>query len=181
MIESLQVHPPRGVVSGLLGALVVVLVSLLVSGCTLDETGPLSSRVNGWMKSAAAGAAIGQVEDDSRNVDVALADHNSPAQIKTACALLTTDAQTAIGNLPTPDTRLTDELNTAYEDAAGAGNDCYNGANGNASLIHRSARERVKLVPLLGIAVERIAADTGHTPSTSTTAPTDSNDDPFAP
>jgi hypothetical protein len=51
------------------------------------------------------------------------------------CALLTTDAQTAIGNLPTPDTTLTDDLNNAYEEAAAAGNDCYNGSTGVASLL----------------------------------------------
>jgi hypothetical protein len=169
------------VLSGLVGAVIIVSVSVLAAGCTLDQTGSLSSQVQGWMKTAAAGAAIGQVEDDSRNVGAAISDHNSPAQIKTACALLTTDAQTAIGNLPTPDTQLTDQLNTAYEDAAGAGNDCFNGAGGNTSLMHRSADERAKLPSLLGVAVQQITSDIGHTPSTSTTAPTDGNPDPFAP
>ena len=46
------------------------------------------------------------------------------------CALLTNDAETAIGNLPTPDTQLTDDLNNAYEKAAAAGDDCYQGAGG---------------------------------------------------
>ena len=101
-----------------------------------------------------------------------------PSEVKTVCALLTTDAQTAIGNLPSPDTTLTDDLNTAFEDAAAAGNDCYNGASGG-KLLRRSATERTKLVPLLAVAVDRVATITGHTPSTSTTMASDAGDDPF--
>ena len=138
-----------------------------------SESGPPSARVTTWVTGAGGGAAIGTLTVDSGNVDQALAHHEPPAAIKTVCALLTTDAETAIGNLPTPDTRLTDDLNTAYEDAAAAGDDCYNGAGGNASLLRRSAAERVALLPLLTTALDRIESITGHTPSTSTTHRTD--------
>ncbi len=188
MIEAVPVlparqpgrHPVRVVASGLAVVSLIALGSSLASGCALDETGPASAQVTAWMSTAAGGAAIGQVEVDSRNVDLALSRHDPPSAMRTVCALLTNDAQTAIGNLPTPDSRLTDELNTAYEDAAAAGNDCYNGANGSASLLRRSAEERARLVRLLDTAVERIASVTGQTPSTSTTAPSDVGDDPFA-
>jgi hypothetical protein len=116
---------------------------------------------------------------DSRNIDQALAHHNSSATLKTVCALMTTDAQTAIGNLPTPDTELTDDLNTAYEDAAAAGNDCYSGSGGDQSLLNKSAAERAKLGPLLAAAISRIVSITGHTPSTSTTLATGDGNDPF--
>jgi hypothetical protein len=164
----------------LAAALAVALCSVLASGCTLDETGSLSSQVQGWMKTAAAGAAIGQLEADTRNIDAVLAHRDSAAGVRSACALLTNDAQTAIGNLTTPDNQLTNDLNTAYEDAAAAGSDCYNGATGNSKLLSRSARERGKLDPLLAVAVQRVQAITGQVPSTTTTAPTDSNGDPFA-
>jgi hypothetical protein len=159
-------------------AAIVVLGSLLLSGCTLDQSGPPATQVSDWISTSAAGAAIGQVQVDSRNIGLALSRHDPPSAIKTVCALLTTDAQTAIGNLPTPDTQLTNELNSAYQDAAAAGTDCYNGSSGGA-LLARSASERAKLVPLLGVAVARIVTVTGHTPSTSTTLPTDAGDDPF--
>ena len=83
------------------------------------------------MSDGAGGSGIGTVEVDSKNVDLALSKHNKPAAIKEVCALLSNDAQTAIGNLPTPDQQLTDDLNTAYEDATAAGDDCFNGAGGN--------------------------------------------------
>lgn len=163
----------------LIGVSLAVICAALASGCTLDQSGPPAAELSAWMTTSGGGAAIGQVGVDSRNIDLALSHHNTAAALRTVCALLTNDAQTAIGDLPSPDTQLTDQLDAAYEDAAAAGNDCYNGANGNESLLRRSAAERAKLIPLLRTAVDRITSVTGHTPSTSTTAPSDDNDDPF--
>ena len=154
---------------------------LALAGCTLDQTGPPSGRMTAWLTSAGAGAAIGQVEVDGRNVDLALARHQPASAIRTVCALLTTDAQTAIGNLPTPDSTVTDQLNAAYEDAAAAGNDCYSGASGNARLLRRSAAERSRIASMLSTAVDSIEAITGHAPATSTTLAPNVGDDPFAP
>jgi hypothetical protein len=162
-------------------ASVIVVGSLLIAGCTLDPSGPPASQLNGWLTTSGGGAAIGQVEVDSANVGLALDRHDPPSAIKTVCALLTTDAQTAIGNLPTPDTTLTDDLNNAYEDAAAAGNDCYNGATGGTSLLARSAKERARIVPMLDTAVARMETITGHVPSTSTTLAPGGSNDPFAP
>lgn len=126
-----------------------------------------------------AGGAVGTLKVDNRNIDLALSKHDPPSAVKTVCALITNDAETAIGNLPTPDTRLTAQLDAAYEDAAAAGDDCYNGADGDGALLDRSARERAKLAPLLDAAVARIESITGRVPATSTTQPPQS-DDPFA-
>ncbi len=175
--QSSRAFPWRSIRSvGLL-----VLGALLVTGCAgQEQSGPPGARVTTWVQGAAGGSAIGTVEVDSRNIDQTLAHHDAPASIRTVCALLTNDAETAIGNLPTPDTVLTNELNTAFEDAAAAGDDCYSGATGNARLLRRSASERAKLGPLLSTAVDRIIELTGHTPTTATTAPQASSDDPFS-
>jgi hypothetical protein len=164
------------------GALALVAVgSLIWSGCASpQESGPPSSRVTSWLTAVSGGTAIGTVSVDSRNVSFVLARHNPPSAVRTVCALLTTDAQTAIGNLPTPDPALTQDLNRAYEDAAAAGTDCYNGVGTSAHLMTRSAQERARLPSLVKMAVDRIVALTGQTPSTSTTAPTDAGADPFA-
>ncbi|HEX3981124.1 MAG TPA: hypothetical protein VHW93_07870 [Acidimicrobiales bacterium] len=152
----------------------------MLAGCAgPEESGPPAARVTAWMSGAGGGAAVGALLVDSRNISYALSRRQAPAAIKTACALLTNDAETAIGNLPTPDTQLTDELNAAYEDAAAAGDACFQGASGKASLLRKSATERSKLGPLLTVAVDRIGAVTGHTPSTSTTEADGSCDDPF--
>ncbi len=131
------------------------------------------------MSSSGDGALIGQVEVDSRNIDLTLRDHDPSSAVKAACALLSTDALTAIGNLPSPDTTLTDDLNSAFEIGSAAGKDCYSGSGGNASLLRRSAKERTQLVGLLGIATSRFADITGHPPSTSTTEAPNVSPDPF--
>jgi len=163
------------------GVGLLVLGALLVTGCAgQEQSGSPAVRITTWVQGAGGGSAIGTVEVDSRNIDQALAHHDAPASIRTVCALLTNDAETAIGNLPTPDTLLTNELNTAFEDGAAAGDDCYAGAGGNARLLGRSASERVRLGPLLLTAVDRITELTGHTPTTATTAPQAGSDDPFS-
>lgn len=162
-----------------------VVLSAVVAGCALlggcagqEQSGPPAARVATWVRGAGAGAAIGTLRVDAANVSHALARHDPAAAIKTVCALLTTDADVALGNLPTPDEVLTNELNAAYEAAASAGDDCYAGSGGSAGLLARSARERARLASGLDTAVGRIASVTGHAPSTSTTLPADLSD-PF--
>ena len=158
-----------------------VTVALLLGGCAGQEaSGTPAQQVSTWMRSGAGGSGIGNVEVDSKNVDLALSQHNKPAAIKEVCALLSNDAQSAIGNLPTPDDQLTQALNTAYQDATAAGDDCYNGAGGNARLQARSASERKKLFTLLAVAVQRATDLMGQTPTTNTTVPPTGGGDPFA-
>ena len=170
----------RRVVPGLAFALSVLAGSVL-AGCAGPQTSPpTAGQVSTWMTSANAGTAIGQVEVDSRNVTQVLAKHEPASAVKAACALLTTDALTAIGNLPSPDTALTDALNAAYQDASAAGDDCFQGATAGPSLLRRSAEERTRLASLLTTAVDRYRMLTGHTPTTSTTLAPSVSPDPFA-
>jgi hypothetical protein len=169
---------PRRAIMVAVGSLTV---ALFLGGCAgQEQSGTPAQQVSTWMRSGAGGSGIGNVEIDSKNVDLALSQHNKPAAIKEVCALLSNDAQSAIGNLPTPDDQLTTALNTAYQDATAAGNDCYNGANGDTRLQARSASERKKLFTLLGVAVQRATAVMGQTPTTDTTVPPTGGGDPFA-
>jgi hypothetical protein len=158
----------------------LALGGLLLAACSgSQETGPPSARVDSWLTASSGGSSVGTLSVDSRNVGYVLAHRNSPSAVRTVCALLDTDAQKGIGQLPTPDPALTTALLRAYQDAASAGTDCYDGASGNTALLSRSAKERSQLPQLLDAALARIRALTGHTPSTSTTAPTDGGGDPF--
>ncbi len=159
---------------------VTLLGALLLVGCAGPGAPAHPAKaVSSWMTGPGGGSAIGQVEADGRNVDLVLDRHDPSSAVRTACALLTNDALTAIGNLPTPDLTLTDDLNNAFTVASAAGKDCYNGASGDASLLRRSATERAKLVSLLAVAVDRVEAITGHAPSTSTTEAANAPVDPF--
>jgi hypothetical protein len=157
-----------------------VLVAVSLAGCAgQEQSGTPAQRVSTWVDGGAGGSGIGTVEVDLRNVDLALSKHNRPAAIREVCALLSNDAQTAIGNLPAPDGQLTEDLNDAYTVATSAGDDCYDGAGGNGSLEARSTAERTRTMALLEVAVQYVESVTGRTPTTATTAPTDSGD-PFS-
>jgi hypothetical protein len=171
---------PRAWCTGSVVTVVVVLVgALALAGCAgQEQSGTPSARVSTWVSGSGGGSAIGGIEVDSRNIDQVLAHHDSAAAVKEVCALLTNDAETAIGQLPTPDDQLTNDLNVAYEDGAAAGDECYKGAGGTTSLLRQSAEKRRKLFPLITNALDRITFLTGHIPSTSTTQPADTGD-PF--
>ena len=167
----------RGVTALVTGSLALAVV---LGGCAgQEQSGTPAQRVSTWMRQGGGGSGIGNVEVDARNVDLALSQHNRPAAIKEVCALLSNDAQAAIGNLPSPDEQLTTALDTAYQVAAAAGSDCYNGASGNTGLLERSAAERARLATLLDAAVQRVTEVTGQTPTTDTTVPPVGGD-PFA-
>lgn len=169
----------RPVVRGALAAACMVAAAVSSAGCAgQEQSGTPAHQVSTWL-TGAGGVDIGNLEVASRNVDLALTQHNQPAAIREVCDLLSNDAQTGIGDLPTPDSQLTDELNRAYTVATSAGGDCYDGAAGNGRLLARSAAERRQLFVLLGTAVRRIETITGQTPTTDTTAPPDDGD-PFA-
>jgi len=158
--------------------LAAVAAAALLGGCAgQEQSGTPAHRVATWIDGG-GGSGIGNVEVASRNVDLVVAEHNAPAAVREACALLSNEAQTAIGNLPAPDDQLTNQLNTAYMDATAAGDDCYNGAGGDAQLLARSAKERTRLVSLIAVAVRHIESVTGQVPTTDTTAP-QSGGDPF--
>ena len=178
-LPSLMVHPRfRGSTVLVSGALAL---AMALGGCAgQEQSGPPAKQLSTWLRDGGGGSGIGNVEVASKNVDLALAQHNKPAAIKEVCALLSNDSQSAIGNLPTPDEQLTAALNAAYVVGTSAGDDCYNGAGGDTRLLARSAAERVKLFTLLAASIRRAAEVTGQTPTTDTTAPPAGGGDPFA-
>jgi hypothetical protein len=163
--------------------LVAVAVPLLLAACAGAEmSGTPAHRISTWVSGAGAGSAIGAIEADNAAIDRALASHSAAGVVRTACALLSNDASAGNSNLPTPDDRLTTALENAYQVEYSAGNNCYRGAAGNASLLRHSADERRQGSSDLTRAVRRITAVTGQVPSTTTTTSPDGGDnDPFNP
>jgi hypothetical protein len=162
--------------------LVAVAVPLVLTACAGAEmSGTPAHRISTWVSGAGAGAAIGAIEADNATIDRALTLHSPAGVIRTACALLSNDASAGNSNLPTPDDQLTTALENAYQVEYSAGNNCYSGAGGNASLLRRSADERRQGAADLAQAVRRITAVTGQVPSTTTTTSPADNNDPFDP
>lgn len=162
--------------------LVAIAGPLVLSACAgAEQSGTPAQRVSTWVSGAGAGPSIGAIESDNAVIEKALATHRAAGVIRTACSLLASDATAGNSNLPSPDTQLTTVLENAYQVEYSAGNNCYSGAAGNASLLRRSADERRQGAADLAQAVQRIAAVTGKVPSTTTTTSPGGNDDPFDP
>ena len=154
-----------------LGALMLALTG---AGCAAgNEVSSSPSSIQAWVTGAQAGSALVTLRVDAANVTHVIATHDSAAALRTACALLTTDAQTAIGNLPAPDPALTQTLNRTYSVAAAAGTECFQGQSA------RSAASRRQIPGLVASALATIQRMTGHVPNTSTTMPPPGGD-PFA-
>ena len=103
------------------------------------------------------------------NARIALVAGRGSGALHAACSTIINDAQAANGNLPSPDSTVTDLLTQAYGHEGTAGNDCY-GASGNASQLAKAEREGVKADALYDEAIQRIRAVDGKAPVTTTTA-----------
>ena len=118
-----------------------------------EESGPPGTRVTSWLTAARRRGHRDGVGGQPQRRPRCLPTTTRPGRSDGVCGLLTTDAQTAIGNLPTPDQTLTQDLNSAYEDAAAAGTDCYNGAGSGGALLAVRLASGPSSVPLLNVAV----------------------------
>lgn len=117
-------------------------MALLLCACAAaDMSGSLPDRVRAWSSGADLRGTESTLADDVRRIHLAIG-QNDPIVLKTECAAFIADVRTAIGNLPSPDTELTDYLNRAYNAYAQAASDCYEGASSSdrgkvASAVHQ--------------------------------------------
>jgi len=102
----------------------VVLAGTVLAACT-GYSGTLAHQVDEWASGASLTTNDGYVTSDISSIAVGIKQHQLTAT-HTACDGLGSDAGTADGELPTPDTRLTDDLNDAYLDFTKAAQDCSN-------------------------------------------------------
>jgi hypothetical protein len=115
--------------AGLIGS------ALLLAACG-TPTNTTSQRVSAWVSSTALVAEINQVKTDAANV-AKVEGLGNPGAIRTNCAVLDLDTETANQNLPSPDQQLTQELSDAYTAEIQAAQDCYHGAGKSEELIAR--------------------------------------------
>jgi len=135
----------------------------------LGPTGTPRQRLVTWVRASQLGEVVGTLEADAARVTTALAEHKDTGVIHTVCGVLLTDAQSANGDLPTPDSALTITLSHAYELEYSAGNDCYSGATTGTKLLDRSAAERAQAHAQFVRALGIVKQVTRHTVATTTT------------
>lgn len=163
----------RGLKVGLVvAALVMVAAVAFASYGGLGTTGTPRQQLSQWVSGTSFGSTVGTLHDDNLHVAETAAGRWNPGALHTVCAVLTDDAGSANGQLPTPDTALTQLLAHAYTLEFSAGNDCYEAAGGDRRLLARSARLRAEAESLLGQALATVRRRTGlEVPTTTTTQP----------
>jgi hypothetical protein len=96
----------------------VVIAAVTVSACSAgpDVSGTLSQRVNGWSQGVALTASSAKIGSELDQV-TKTAQAGDLGGLQAVSVQLQDDATVAHAQLPSPDQRLTDELNTAYQTA----------------------------------------------------------------
>jgi hypothetical protein len=104
---------PRVTVSAAL-----VVAAMAVSACSMgsDVSGTLSQRVNGWSQGVALSASSSKIGSELDQVTKS-AQTGDLGGLQAVSVQLQDDATIAHAQLPSPDQRLTDELNSAYQTA----------------------------------------------------------------
>jgi hypothetical protein len=129
--------PPRSV-----SALRVKLSTLAIAFgvavllCSCSSSSDTAQKVDSWVSSTGLSAGIAQIRSDATNVGKVERTMN-PGAIRTDCAALDLDTESANQNLPSPDDQLTTELSDAYSAEIQAAQDCFRGAGKSESLIAR--------------------------------------------
>lgn len=110
---------PQALGAAPLLALVFVAISAAACAATPDS----ASGIESWIHQAQYRSTVSLLRTDVAEIGRGIAAHKLLAT-RTACDGLGSDAASAIGVLPTPDHRLTEELNAAYKDLVNGAQEC---------------------------------------------------------
>jgi hypothetical protein len=137
-------------------AVAVVAIAIALAGCA-GYTGDRAHQVAEWASGADLTTNDGYVTSDVGSIALGIKRRELVAT-HTACDGLASDAATAYGELPTPDTALTDDLNTAYLDFTDAAQDCSSVSSFAPPGFRRYERELGRAVAALDAADARLRA-----------------------
>lgn len=142
---------------------VVAVAAFLASGGTGGGTS-----LSNWVTTSGVGRSIGTLESDAGHVRTLLDTGAGPGALRTLCAAMSNDAQSANDQLPAPDARITQLLAHAYALEYDSAQACYRDGTGQAVHLAHAATERAAARRLFVEVLGRIRALTKHTVSTTT-------------
>jgi hypothetical protein len=153
----------------------VVLVTVLSLGLAVglasctgeDQRGSPAHRLSEWVSGTGLGGDIGTLIAD--NVRIPREVPNGTGAMHAGCGALLDDAEAANGELPTPDSQVTDWLSQAYGLEGTAATDCYKAGVTDPALLTVAERDTIKAEALMTEALTRISDVDGQTVSTTTT------------
>jgi len=122
------------------GAVLLVAAFALASCGSPFPGRTLGQQVHSWAATTGLAASLSTLRGDARRIAEVEVAHDG-AGVRTDCDVLVNDALSANQNLPSPDATLTGILSSAYASAAAGGRHCLTGADGDTSLLSRSAVE----------------------------------------
>jgi hypothetical protein len=157
------------VVAGL-GVVAIGVLAFIAQGGT-GRSGTPGQEMRAWVANTGFAQALGTVVGDAARVRIAVDARKGAGVLHTDCGVLLTDAQSANGDLPTPNATVTRLLSAGYALAYDAGTDCYNSGGTDRSLVARATKERIQAEAKLQQAVNLVDRLTGSTVSTTTTTP----------
>lgn len=155
------------------GAVVVVAVGVVAFVALGHGTsGTPAQRLGSWVSTTSLGQDVGTLEGDAKAIRKVLSDHSGIGAVHTVCAAMADDAQTFNGELPSPDSAVTQLLARAYGLEYDAAESCYRARSARSALFVLSVRDRSRATTLFDRALRRIALVTGRSvPTTTTTVP----------
>jgi hypothetical protein len=149
-------------------ALLLIVVVFAAAGCAgEDQQGSPAHRMSEWVGGTGLGGDIGTLNAD--NARIKLDVPNGTGAVHAACGTVEVDADMANGELPSPDSQVTDWLSTAYGLEGTAATQCYNAGATNTKLLTESERTTAKAHALFERALIRIQSIIGHPVATTTT------------
>jgi len=152
------------------GVVAIGVLAFIAQGGT-GRSGTPGEEMRAWVSNTGFAQALGTVVGDAARVRVAVDARKGAGVLHTVCGVLLTDAQSANGDLPTPNTSVTYLLSSGYALAYDAGTDCYNSGGTDHRLLTRSTKERIQAEAKLQQAVNLVDRLTGSTVATTTTTP----------
>lgn len=154
--------------AGLVVAAVAVAAFFASGGVGGGGGGP-GARLERWVTTSGVAGDVGTLEGDGARVRLVVSRHRGSGALRTICAAMANDAQTANGQLPSPDTEVTQLLARAYGLEYDAAQACYRAGTNGRTLLARSAADRTRAHLLFDRAIRRIDAVTGRSVTTTTT------------
>jgi hypothetical protein len=132
---------------------IIAMTALSLSACS--PTGTPAQKMAAWSKATGARNTLGQLARDIASA-VARVPTGDPTTVHTLCAIVSTDAQSANDDLPTPDRGLTTELAADYGHIYDAAQNCYHAA-GRPDALSRAVAELQSAAGRLAVAQTSMA------------------------
>lgn len=136
---------------------VVVFGAVALSGCA-SEHGSLASQVRAWASTAGYVSDAAQVESDLTDLANGQREHQL-LDLRTACEGFGADVYAIYGELPTPDTTITDELGNAMQTFYSAARNCYDASSFTSSDFKTYERQLASAKSEFAEARSRLARD----------------------